>query len=37
MNLFTLSADLECDEATFTYPTTFQASFIFARMAALHT
>lgn len=37
MNLFKLSADLECDEATFTYPTTFQASFIFARMIALHT
>jgi hypothetical protein len=31
-----LQADLECDEATFTYPTTFQAKFIFARMIAAH-
>jgi hypothetical protein len=36
MNLFKLEADLECDEATFTYPTTFQAKFIFARMIAAH-
>lgn len=36
LNLFKIQADLECDEQTFTYPTTFQAHFIFARMAALH-
>lgn len=37
MNLLTLEADLECDENTFTYPTTFHANMIFNRMIALHT
>lgn len=36
INLFKLSADLECDESTFTYPSTFHAKFIFAKMVALH-
>ncbi len=36
MNLFKLQADLECDEQTFTYPSTFHAKFIFAKMVALH-
>lgn len=36
LNLLKFGADLECDEHTFTYPTTFHANFIFAKMVALH-
>ena len=36
LNLAKLEADLECDESTFTYPSTFHSKLIFNRMIALH-